>query len=187
MKGEQCATRCALERRTTTQTGRRPVRRKVSAFGLQLREKQKLRLVFGVLEAQFRRYFREAASTKGVTGENLLRLLEMRLDNIVFRLGFASSRPQARQLVNHGHFQVNGKKVGIPSYQCKAGDVVTVRTASRALPPIVAALQHAGSRRTPDWLQVQAEELSGRIICPPRRDQMEVDVNEQLIVEFYSR
>jgi small subunit ribosomal protein S4 len=153
---------------------------------LQLREKQKLRTMYGVLERQFRRYYEMANRQGGVTGENLLRLLEQRLDNVVWRSGFAATRPQARQLVNHGHFLVNGKKVDIPSYQLKVGDVVSVKDRSREL----ITIQHAVdtiSHPTPDWLSVVAAERKFTVLAIPSRDQIDTPIREQMIVELYSK
>ncbi len=154
---------------------------------MHLREKQKLRRIYGVLERQFRRYYEEAARKKGVTGENLLALLETRLDNVVYRLGFAPSRPAARQLVMHGHFAVNGHKVDIPSYHVKPGDVISVRERSRTLDLIKASVEAAQSRGVPSWLELNAEALSGTVKHLPTRAEIDVQVQEHLIVEHYSR
>jgi small subunit ribosomal protein S4 len=191
LKGERCLTpKCAVERRPYPPGlhGRQAqFRRKVSDYGLQLRAKQKAKRVYGVLERQFRRYFREAERRRGLTGTNLLVLLESRLDNVVYRLGFAFSRPQARQLVRHGHFEVNGRKVNIPSYLVQQGDVIAVRRGSRKLmgfKEIALDLEH---RAVPDWLSRDEETMSGRVMSMPEREDIDITINEQLIVEYYSR
>jgi small subunit ribosomal protein S4 len=191
LKGERCLSpKCAVERRPYPPGlhGRQSqYRRKVSDYGLQLRAKQKARRVYGVLERQFRRYFREAERRRGLTGTNLLVILESRLDNVVYRLGFAASRPQARQLVRHGHFEVNGRKVNIPSYLVQPGDVVGVRTASRSkaiFKEIALDLEH---RAVPEWLSRDDITMSGRVMGQPEREDIDVSINEQLIVEYYSR
>lgn len=191
LKGERCtSSKCAMEKRAYAPGahGRsRSFRRQESDYGQQLREKQRLRRIYGVLERQFRRYFGIAVSSRGQTGANLLTLLERRLDNVVYRLGFAESRSQARQLVNHGHFDLNGKKTNIPSALVSAGDVVSVREKSRHngyFQGIGEMLEHHSA---PAWLSVGAANLSGTVVSLPTREQVEVPVNEQLIVEFYSR
>ena len=191
LKGERCTSpKCALERRPYApgSHGRRSqFRRKDSNYALQLRAKQKARRVYGVLERQFRRYFREAERLRGLTGTNLLIILESRLDNVVYRFGFAFSRPQARQIVRHGHVEVNGRKVNIPSYLVKPGDVVAVRPTSRKkgmIQDIALDLEH---RAVPDWLSRDEQSLSGRILSMPRREDIDVAIDEQLIVEYYSR
>ena len=178
--------RCPVERRPYPpgEHGRGRIRE--SDYLIQLREKQKLRTMYGVLEKQFRRYYEEGARRQGITGDNLLQLLEQRLDNVVWRSGLAATRPQARQLVNHGHFQVNGKKVDIPSYQVKVGDVVTVKERSNDL----IVIQHSvdtQDRLVPEWLEVNTDERKIVIQSNPRRDQIDTDINEQLIVELYSK
>lgn len=178
--------RCPVERRPYPpgEHGRGRIRE--SDYLIQLREKQKLRTMYGVLEKQFRRYYEEAARRQGITGDNLLQLLEQRLDNVVWRSGLAATRPQARQLVNHGHFQVNGKKVDIPSYQVKVGDVVTIKERSKDL----IVIQHSvdtQDRLVPEWLEVNTDERKIVIQSNPRRDQIDTDINEQLIVELYSK
>jgi small subunit ribosomal protein S4 len=188
LKGERCYTsKCAIERRKYApgQHGQR--QRKLADYGIQLREKQKLKRIYRVLERQFRSYFREAVRRKGVTGEILLQLLELRLDNAAYRLGFGLSRRQARQLVNHGHFLVNGKKVNIPSYQLRPGDVVAVAEKSRQAGAITEALAATGGRRVPEWLILDREAMSGQVTAVPTREQIDTQVNEALIVEFYSR
>jgi small subunit ribosomal protein S4 len=163
-------------------------RRKVSDFGLQLREKQKMRRIYSVHERQFRRYYDEAVRTTGVTGESLLRLLETRLDNVVFRMGFSSSRAQARQLVTHGHFTVNGTPTNIASYAVLQGDKVEVRETSRKSEYFKNARETMrGGTQRPDWLSVDGDRLEGSVTALPRRDQMPLELNEQLVVEFYSR
>lgn len=188
LKGERCYTsKCAIERRKYPpgQHGQR--QRKLAEYGVQLREKQKIKRIYRTLERQFRNYFKEAVRRKGVTGEILLQLLELRLDNAVFRLGYALSRRQARQLVNHGHFLVNGRKVNIPSYQVRIGDTIQVAPASTEAGAIVEAARSTGGRRTPGWLSVDVAALSGRVLTVPSRDQIDTQVNEALVVEFYSR
>lgn len=191
LKGERCVSpKCALERRPYPPGlhGRQAqYRRKVSDYGLQLREKQKARRVYGVLERQFRRYFREAERRRGLTGANLLSILESRLDNVVYRLGFAASRAQARQLVRHGHFEVNGRKMNIPSYLVKPNDMVAVRTRSWQsvhFKEIALDLEH---RAVPEWLSRDDVTMSGRVMTLPGRGDIDVTINEQLIVEYYSQ
>jgi small subunit ribosomal protein S4 len=168
--------------------GRRRGRRSNDSDYLhQLREKQKMRQIYGVLERQFRRYYKEAARLQGITGDNLLQILECRLDNVVYRSGLARTRPQARQLVNHGHFQVNGSKVDIPSYRVRAGDKVTVKPKSREIIVIRHAADTAGDRRVPEWLEVSLDERRVQVIDVPSRTQIDTAVREQLVVELYSR
>jgi len=162
-------------------------RRNASEYGIQLREKQKLRRIYGVLERQLRRYYRAASRKKGVTGANLLQLLEMRLDNLVYRMGFAPSRTAARQLVMHGHVTVNGRKVDIPSFLARAGDVVAIAEGSRQIPLIKESLEAAASRGVPEWLEVNFEQQTGRILAVPEREQIDTRIQEHLIVEHYSR
>jgi small subunit ribosomal protein S4 len=188
LKGERCfKEKCAVERRSYApgQHGKR--RNKMQPYGLQLREKQKVRRVYGVLEAQFRRYFAEASRQKGVTGENLLRLLETRLDNVVYSLGFASSRGQARQLVRHGHVQVNGRKVDVPSFAVKPGMDVVLSEKMRANAFVNEALDTAQGRGVPPWLELDAEHFRGKVVALPNRDDIRLPIQEQLIVELYSR
>jgi small subunit ribosomal protein S4 len=156
-------------------------------YGIQLREKQKVKRIYGVLEDQFRRYFEQAERLKGITGEMLLQLLERRLDNVSYRLGFATSRAQARQLVRHGHFAVNGRKVDIPSYLVKAGDLVTVRANSQKSVTIQHAIEEVKGRGVPEWLVLEGEQLTGRVVSLPTREQINLPVQEQLIVELYSK
>ena len=191
LKGERCVSpKCAFERRPYppgSHGKQSTFRRKTSDYGLQLRAKQKARRVYGVLERQFRRYFREAEKQRGQTGVNLLILLESRLDNVVYRLGFAASRPQARQLVRHGHLEVNGRKVNIPSYLVKAGDIVMVRTRSRQMVYFKDLFHDLPHRAVPEWLSRDDEVMAGRVMSVPERKDIDVTLNEQLIVEYYSR
>ncbi len=191
LKGERCLSpKCAFERRPYPAGvhGRQSqFRRKESDYALQLRAKQKARRVYGVYERQFRRYFSRAQNQKGLTGTNLLVLLESRLDNVVYRLGFADSRAQARQLVRHGHFDVNGRKTNIPSFLVKAGDVVAVREYSRQgayFKELAGVLEESG---VPGWLNLDAAALAGTVMTAPSRDDIDVSLDEQLIVEYYSR
>jgi small subunit ribosomal protein S4 len=189
LKGERCYTdKCAIEKRNVPpgQHGRAR-KAKMVGYGIQLREKQKVKRTYGVLENQFRRYFEEADRRKGITGELLLQQLERRLDNVVYRLGFATSRPQARQLVRHGHFTINGKKVDIPSFQVRAGDVVGLRQGSRENPTIVHAMEEVKGRGIPEWLSLDAGAVAGKISQLPTREQINLPVQEQLIVELYSK
>lgn len=189
LKGERCyGEKCAIERRNVPPGQHGKGRRaRLMGYGLQLREKQKVKRMYGVLERQFRRYFEQADRRKGVTGETLLQLLERRLDNVVYRLGFAVSRPQARQLVRHGHFTVNGRRANVPSFSVKAGDVVAVRPSSAKNPAIVYAMEEVKGRGVPEWLEVDVEALTGRLAAAPRRDQLNLPIQEQLIVELYSK
>ena len=188
LKGSRCySKKCAFERRPSPPGQHGVRRRKMGDFGIQLREKQKVRRVYSVLERQFHNYFVVAEHQEGVTGENLLRCLETRLDNVVFRLGFASSRAQARQLVTHGHFTVNGVPTDIPSYVTKPGDRIEVRESRRELDPFKNAKETLRSHQAPEWLGLEPARLAGRVLSLPRRDQMPLDLNEQLVVEFYSR
>jgi small subunit ribosomal protein S4 len=162
-------------------------RRKVSEFGLQMREKQRVRRSYSVLERQFRNYFRDAERQRGMTGENLLRLLEMRLDNVVYRMGFASSRAQARQLVNHGHFRINGRPTKSPSQQTSIGDRIEVRDTRQGRTYFKAAPDTMRAAQIPDWVSVDPTKLVGTVIAQPTREQMPAEFNEQLVVEYYSR
>ncbi|HSN55863.1 MAG TPA: 30S ribosomal protein S4 [Candidatus Sulfomarinibacteraceae bacterium] len=189
LKGERCyKEKCAIERRNVPPgqhgQGRR---RKVRAYGLQLREKQKLRRIYGLLENQFHRTFVEASRRKGVTGETLLNLLEMRLDNVAYSLGFATSRSQARQLVRHGHIEVDGKRVDIPSFQVRPGMVIAVREASQKVPTIADAVEFAQGRGIPPWLELDTANLTGKVLETPAREDIRFPIQEQLIVELYSR
>lgn len=188
LKGDRCYTpRCAVDRRAYAPGQHGQGRKKVSEYGLQLREKQKARRMYGILEGQFRRYFDKAERQQGVTGENLLRLLERRLDNIVYRLGLGASRNEARQLVRHGHFTVNGRKVNIPSFLVKVGDVIAVRDKSKDSPRIKELMERAADRTPPAWLEFDADPAIGRVVALPARDQIDAPVQEHLIVELYSR
>jgi small subunit ribosomal protein S4 len=187
-KGTRCYTKkCSFERRPTPPGQHGVRRRKVAEYGLQLREKQKVRKTYGVLERQFRNYFLQAQTHPGVTGEWLLRSLELRLDNVVYRMGFAPSRPAARQLVAHGHFAVNGRVTNIPSQQLRPGDRIAVRDSHRSREPFKLAKETLRSHQAPEWVSVDAANLAGAISDLPRRDQMPLDLNEQLVVEYYSR
>ncbi|HSN69848.1 MAG TPA: 30S ribosomal protein S4 [Thermoanaerobaculia bacterium] len=188
LKGDRCfKDKCAIERRNYApgQHGRR--RSKVLGYGLQLREKQKVKRIYGVLERQFRLYFKEAARRGGITGENLLRQLEQRLDNVVYSLGFASSRAQARQLVRHGHIEVNGRKLNIPSYQVRKGDLIAVREKSRKNDLIRQSIETAAGRGVPIWLQLVPEQFQGSVIDLPKREDIRLPIQENLIVELYSK
>jgi len=191
LKGERCLSpKCAIERRNFPpgEHGRQAqYQRKVSDYGLQLRAKQKARRVYGVMERQFRRYFGEAERQRGLTGTNLLILLESRLDNVVYRLGFGASRPQARQWVRHGHIEVNGRRVNIPSYLVEPGDVVAVRAKSRQSPAFRELAQDLEHRAAPNWLSRDDELMTGRVLALPDRQDLDVTLDEQLIVEYYSR
>ncbi len=188
LKGERCYTdKCSVERRAYAPGQHGQSRRKPSEYGIQLREKQKARRIYGVMEKQFRNYFKKAERKKGVTGEILLQILESRLDNIVYRLGFASSRNEARQLIKHGHFRVNGNKVDIPSYLVEAGDEISVREKSRSTPRFKELWEIAEQRTLPDWLQLDVDNWKGRVIRLPSREEIDVPVSEHLIIEMYSR
>ncbi|MCR4398500.1 MAG: 30S ribosomal protein S4 [Firmicutes bacterium] len=188
LKSERCYTpKCPVERRSYAPGEHGQSKKKISEYGVQLREKQKARRIYGVLETQFRRYFRLAAKKRGVTGETLLQLLERRLDNVVYRLGLGGSRPEARQLVRHGHFQVNGRKVNIPSFLVKEGDVIAVAPGSRDLVKIKGLVENAKSRAVPEWLELDAENMRARVARLPRRDEIDVPIQEHLIVELYSK
>jgi small subunit ribosomal protein S4 len=188
LKGARCYTKkCAFERRPSPPGQHGVRRRKMGDFGIQLREKQKMRRVYAVLERQFQNYFEDAESRPGVTGENLLRSLETRLDNVVFRMGFATSRSQARQLVGHGHFAVNSVATNVASYKLKLGDRVEVREARREREPFKLAKETLRAHQPPEWLSIEPARLAGTILSMPRRDQMPPDLNEQLVVEYYSR
>jgi small subunit ribosomal protein S4 len=189
LKGDRCLSdKCAINKRNYApgQHGQRR-RTKLSEYGLQLREKQKVKRSYGLLESQFRRYFQRAARSKGVTGTELLILLERRLDNVVYRMGFADSRNQARQLVRHGHIRVNGRKVNIPSFLVKQGDVVEPRDQSRNLDLLRAAMERHGQRHIPAWIHVDAADMRGTVQALPQRDDITMPFHEQLIVELYSK
>ena len=188
LKADRCYTdKCAVVKRAYApgQHGQR--RKKLSEYGLQLREKQKARRFYGILEKQFRNYFYEADRQKGITGENLVRLLERRLDNVIYRLGLAGSRPEARQLVRHGHVTVNNKKVDIPSYLLKVGDEVAVRDKSKASAKFKEIAEAAAHKSSPPWLEADKENLKGRVVAMPSREDIDVPLEEHLIVELYSR
>ena len=188
LKGAKCYTKkCPFERRPTPPGQHSMRRRKVSEYGVQLREKQKMRRIYSVHERQFKRYFDTAEHRPGVTGENLLRLLELRFDNIVYRMGFAVSRAEARQMVGHAHFAVNGRVTNIPSLQLRPGDKIEVRETHRTREPFKEAVEVIKSRQVPEWLSVDGPKLAGSVLSAPRRDQMPLDLNEQLVVEYYSR
>ncbi len=188
VKGDRCFTeKCAFERRGYAPGEHGQNRRKYSDYGVQLREKQKLKRMFGLLESQFRNYFEKADKQKGVTGSNLLVLLERRLDNVVFRTGFASSRPEARQLVMHSHFTVNGKKVNIPSYLVEAGSVIEVREKSRKMTRIVESLETIPRRGVPPWIDLDKDNFRAVLKALPTREELTMPIQEQLVVELYSK
>ena len=187
LKGSRCFTdKCAIERRNYVPGEHGLSRTKVSPYGLQLREKQKAKRIYGLLERQFRNTFARADRERGITGENLLELLERRLDNVVYRLGFAASRKEARIMVTHGHFEVNGRKVSIPSFRVKVGDVIALRSTS-TLGERVAENLGAGRGQTPPWLELQSEARRGLVRSLPLREDIQIPVQEQLIVELYSK
>lgn len=188
LKGERCFTdKCAIKRRSYPPGQHGQGRVKVSDYGVQLREKQKVRRIYGILENQFRGYFEQADRMKGVTGENLLFILERRLDNVIYRLGFATSRTEARQLVRHGHFTLNGRKVNIPSIQAKAGDVLQLREKSRKMAAINESLEAVVRRGMPQWLELDKDAFKGTIKALPVREDITMPIQEQLIVELYSK
>lgn len=194
LKGERCnKTICPITVRSAKKKGMQPGqhadarRRQMSEYGLQLREKQKAKRIYGVLETQFRNYYGEAARVKGVTGENLLRLLELRLDNVVYRLGYGRSRTEARQVVRHNLIRVNGKKVNIPSYQLKKGDVVDVKESALNYQRFKDILDVTSQRAVPAWLDANHNKLSGTVLALPARDQIDIQIHETLIVELYSK
>jgi len=189
LKGERCYTeKCAIEKRNFAPGQHGKARKaKLAGYGVQLREKQKVKRIYGVLEDQFRGYFESADRQRGITGDTLLQLLERRLDNVTYRLGLATSRPQARQLVRHGHFLVNGRKVDVPSYSVKVGEVVSVRPTSQQAPAILHAIEEVKGRGIPEWLSFDANAMTGRVMSLPTREQINLPVQEQLIVELYSK
>jgi len=190
LKGERCHTeKCAIERRNFVPGQHGKDRKaKIVGYGLQLREKQKVRRIYGVLEAQFRNTFAKAVKMKGITGENLLSTLERRLDSVIFRMGLGASRSQGRQIVRHGHINVNGRKVNIPSFIVKPGDEISVRESSKNHPTILSSRDATAHAPSPAWMDVDRENLKGRIISTPRRDELvQIPINEQLIVELYSK
>lgn len=188
LKGERCYTdKCAIKRRSYPPGQHGQGRIKVSDYGVQLREKQKVRRIYGILENQFRGYFEMADRMKGVTGENLLFILERRLDNVAYRLGFATSRTEARQLVRHGHFTLNGRKVNIPSIQAKAGDVLQLREKSRKIASVTESLEGVVRRGIPQWLELDKDACKGVVKALPVREDITMPIQEQLIVELYSK
>ena len=187
LKGDRCYTKCALENRSYPPGQHGQGRSKSSEYGQQLREKQKAKRYYGVLESQFRSYYEMAERRQGKTGENLLSILECRLDNVVYRLGFAMSRAEARQMVSHGHFTVNGRKVNIPSYQVKPGMVITLKESSRGLEKIKANIEANSSRPAPKWLEYDANNQIAKVVGVPARDDIDLPIEEHLIVELYSK
>jgi small subunit ribosomal protein S4 len=190
LKGPKCFTeKCPVEKRNFPpgQHGQSRKVKKVVGYGLQLREKQKAKRIYFTLETQFRAYYQKASNKTGVTGDLLLQQLETRLDNVVYRMGLATSRRQARQIVRHGHVSVNGRKVNIPSFQCKVGDEVAVREGSKALGILETAKQFAGGLQAVTWIDINRDELKGKIVALPKREDIQLPVNEQLIVELYSK
>jgi len=189
LKGTKCfSDKCPIEKRNFAPGQHGKDRKaKIVGYGLQLREKQKTKRMYFTQEGQFRNYFEKAAKSKGVTGEKLLQQLERRLDNVVYRLGFGISRRQARQLVRHGHIAVNGRKVNIPSYQCNVGEEIAIRDNSRKLPILEQAKDFASHQNAPTWLEIDRDNYKGRVLALPKREDIQMPVNEQLIVELYSK
>jgi len=188
LKGDRCySDKCAFTRKGYPPGAHGQSRPKISEYGLQLREKQKTRRIYGVMEKQFRRYFKEADRRKGITGEILLQILESRLDNIVYRMGLARSRADARQLIRHGHYTVNGRKVNIPSYLTKPGDVIAVREKSKNSALFKELAEWGAAQGTVNWLEVDRENMSGKVLRLPSREELDVPISEHLIVELYSR
>lgn len=188
LKGDRCYTnKCSVGKRGYAPGQHGQERKKISEYGIQLREKQKLRRIYGILERQFSGYFSLAERKKGITGQNLLQILETRLDNVVYRLGYGESRKEARQLVRHGHFTVNGKKVNIPSFLLRPGDVVTIKESSLDSVKIKENIESAASRSIPEWLEANPTTNSGKVKALPTREQIDIPVQEHLIVELYSR
>lgn len=188
LKGERCYSgKCAIDRRAYAPGQLGQGRKKLSEYGLQLREKQKAKRFYGVLEGQFAHYYELAEKKAGVTGENLLQILESRLDNVIYRLGFGLSRAESRQLVVHGHFLVNGKKVDIPSYLVKEGDVITIKETSRSLPKIKAIIEATEGKNIPEWLDLDRNTLQGKVVTLAKRSDIDLEVEEHLIVELYSK
>ena len=185
LKGERCLTKCSFDKRPVVPGQHGTARKKISEYGIQLREKQKVRRAYGMLEKQFRNYYEKAANSKEITGWALLKMLELRLDNVVYRLGLGVSRTEARQIVNHGHITVNGKKVNIPSYQVKAGDVIAVKESKQAL-EMFASLKGL-KVNTPKWLEFDTNSLTGKVLALPEREDIDLNIQEHLIVEYYSR
>jgi small subunit ribosomal protein S4 len=188
LKGARCTSKCAVDRRGDTPPGYHSARRrKPTEYAIQLREKQRARRTYGVLERQFRQHYKEAARKAGATGETLVRILEMRLDNVIYRLGLADSRSQARQLVTHGHIAVNDKKTDIPSYVVAVGDVVSVRSRSREKEYFKLIAKDLSRKATPAWLTLDAQQMTGKVVAAPTRADADTGLEDQLIVEFYSR
>ena len=188
LKGERCySEKCAVDRREYPPGQHGQSRKRYSDYNVQLREKQKVKRIYGVMEQQFRGYFEEANRQKGITGENLLLILERRLDNMVYRMGFASSRNEARQLIRHNHFEVNGKRVNIPSYLMRAGDVIELKEKSRKIAKVQESLEGSSRRGIPRWLEVDKDNLKGKVVALPAREELTMPINEQIIVEFYSK
>ena len=189
LKGDRCfKDSCAIEKRNFAPGQHGQSRKsKVVGYGLQLREKQKVKRIYGLMEGQFRNYFEKAERSKGVTGETLLQMLERRLDNAVYRLGFATSRSQGRQLVGHGHVRVNNIKVNIPSFQVKPGDVISIHDKSQKIPTIINSLEMVGSRGVPSWLELDGSKFTGKVLALPKREDTNLPVQERLIVELYSK
>lgn len=187
LKGDRCYTKCALENRSYAPGQHGQGRSKSSEYGMQLREKQKAKRYYGVLESQFKGYFEKADKTEGVTGENLLSLLERRLDNVVYRIGLADSRKEARQLVTHGHFRLNGKKVTIPSLIVRAGDVITLREESRSSEKFKNLIEALDTRITPKWIELDKAQVVAKVAALPARDDVDFPFEEHLIVELYSK
>lgn len=188
LKGDKCYTeKCPVTKRHTPPGQHGQGRKKQSEYGIQLREKQKVRRAYGILESQFHKYYEIASNMRGVTGENMLSLIERRLDNVAYRLNFGESRPMARQMVNHGHIRVNGRKVDIASYQVKVGDVISVKETSRDVPFFVTLKEQGEKRSVPAWLELDCETLSGTVKALPSREDIDLSISEHLIVEFYSR
>ena len=188
LKGDRCfSDKCALERRPYPPGQHGQARKKITDYGIQLREKQKVKRIYGMLERQFRVFYQRAAAQKGNTGENLLVMLERRMDNMIFRMGFAATRSESRQLVRHGHMRVNGKKVTIPSMLIKAGDVVTLRERSKKNPKLAANLESAERRGFPGWIEVNRTDMKGTLKAYPAREEITMPMQEQLVVELYSK
>ena len=188
LKGDRCySDKCAMNKRAFAPGQHGQGRKKVSEYGIQLREKQKVRRIYGVQEKQFRIYFQKAERQKGVVGENLLRLLECRLDNVIYRLGFGVSRAEARQLVRHGHFTVNGRKVNIPSYLVKVGETIAVKEGSKSSPKFQTMVEALPHKTIPGWLDLDKNNLVAKVVSLPTREDIDLAINEQLIVELYSR
>ena len=185
LKGERCLTKCSFDKRPVVPGQHGTARKKISEYGIQLREKQKVRRAYGMLEKQFRNYYEKAAAGKESTGLALLQMLELRLDNVIYRVGLGVSRAEARQIVNHGHITVNGKKVNIPSYQVKAGDVIAVKESKQAL-EMFASLKGL-KVNTPKWLEFDTNSLTGKVLALPEREDVDLNIQEHLIVEYYSR